>query len=134
MSLLLFEKVKYYYYCECLIINLKSLVSLSGVKENMFSLNKGEAPELPRALSLLSNKSSSEPESTSIGHPTHVNQISITEQVTPENSPLGSTEHWQAEQYLLNPHVHALVANGRSGGSFQLPKDPFDKFYFNGLN
>lgn len=133
MSLLLFEKV--YYYCDCLIINLNSLVSLSGVKENMLSLNMGAEPELPRALSLLSNKSSSEPESTSIGHPTHVNQISITEQqVILENSPLGSTEHWQAEQYLLNPRIHALVANGHSGGSFQLSKDPFDNFYFNGLS
>lgn len=131
MSLLLFEKV--YYYCDCLIINLNTLVSLSGVKENMFSLNMGAAPELPCALSLLSNKSSSEPESTSIGHPTHVNQISITEQVIPENLPLGSTDLWQAEQYLLNPRIHALVANGYSGGSFQLSKDPFDNFYFNGL-
>ncbi|XP_009796500.1 squamosa promoter-binding-like protein 2 [Nicotiana sylvestris] len=104
-----------------------------GVKENMFSLNMGAAPELPCALSLLSNKSSSEPESTSIGHPTHVNQISITEQVIPENLPLGSTDLWQAEQYLLNPRIHALVANGYSGGSFQLSKDPFDNFYFNGL-
>lgn len=133
MSLLLFEKVYYYYYCDCLIINLNTLVSLSGVKENMLSLNMGAEPELPRALSLLSNKSSSEPESTSIGHPTHVNQISITEQVIPENLPLGSTDLWQAEQYLLNPRIHALVANGYSGGSFQLSKDPFDNFYFNGL-
>lgn len=143
MSLLLFEKVYYYYYCDCLIINLNTLVSLSGVKENMLSLNMGAEPELPRALSLLSNKSSSEPESTSIGHPTHVNsighpthvnQISITEQVIPENLPLGSTDLWQAEQYLLNPRIHALVANGYSGGSFQLSKDPFDNFYFNGLS
>lgn len=111
-----------------------------GVKETMFALNMGVAPELTCALSLLSNKSSSEPELISSGHSTHVNQISMPEQVTqaiPQSSPFESTEHWQAEQHLFNSRIHTLVANGHSGGSFQgiqLSKDPFDDFYVNGLN
>ncbi|KAJ8563127.1 hypothetical protein K7X08_031579 [Anisodus acutangulus] len=109
------------------------------VKETMFSLNMGVAPELPRALSLLSNNSSSEPESISIGHSRHVNQISMPEQVMhaiPPSSPL-ETQHWQAEQHLFNPRIHTSVANGHSGDSFQeiqISKDPFDDFYVNGLN
>nr|QGZ12972.1 SPL12 [Lycium barbarum] len=101
-----------------------------GFKETMFSLNMGVAPELPRALSLLSNNSSSE----------HVNQISMPEQVMhaiPQSSPLESAEHWQPEQHLFNPRIHTSVANGHSGCSFQeihLSKDPFDDFYVNGLN
>ncbi|WMV25167.1 hypothetical protein MTR67_018552 [Solanum verrucosum] len=67
-----------------------------GVKETTFSLNMGVAPELPRALSLLSNEN----EFISIGHSTHVNQIIIPEQVMhaiPQSLPFESTEHWQAE-------------------------------------
>ncbi|KAL3339355.1 hypothetical protein AABB24_028130 [Solanum stoloniferum] len=106
-----------------------------GVKETMFSLKMGVAPELPHALSLLSNKSSYENEFISIGHSTHVNQIIIPEQVMhaiPQSLPFESTEHWQAEQHLFNPHIHSLVANGHSGDSFQeiqLSKDPFDNSY-----
>ncbi|KAG5610281.1 hypothetical protein H5410_021562 [Solanum commersonii] len=67
-----------------------------GVKETTFSLNMGVVPELPRALSLLSNEN----EFISIGHSTHVNQIIIPEQVMhaiPQSLPFESTEHWQAE-------------------------------------
>ncbi|XP_055813125.1 squamosa promoter-binding-like protein 12 isoform X2 [Solanum dulcamara] len=109
-----------------------------GVKETMFSLNMGVAPELPRALSLLSNKSSCEPEFVSTGHSSHVNQIIIPEQVMhaiPQSLPFESTEHWQAE-HLFSPRIHTLVGNDHSGGSFQeiqLSKDPFDDSYVNGL-
>lgn len=98
----------------------------------MFSLNMG------RALSLLSNKSSYEPEFVSTGHSTHINQIIIPEQVMhaiPQSLPFESTEHWQAE-HLFSPRIHTLVVNDHSGGSFQeiqLSKDPFDDSYVNGL-
>ncbi|MCE0481966.1 Squamosa promoter-binding-like protein [Datura stramonium] len=117
----------------------KAKVFSRGVKETMFSLNMGVGPEIPSALSLLSNQSSSEPGSISIGHSTHVNQISMPELVMhaiPRSSPLESTEHWQA-QHLFTPCIHTLVANGHNGGSFQeiqLSADPFDDFYVNGLN
>lgn len=109
----------------------KAEVFSQGVKETTFSLNMGVAPELPRALSLLSNEN----EFISIGHSKHVNQIIIPEQVThaiPQSLPFESSERWQAEQHLFNPHIHTLVANGHSGGSFQeiqLSKDPFDDSY-----
>ncbi|KAK4370968.1 hypothetical protein RND71_010443 [Anisodus tanguticus] len=93
------------------------------VKETMFSLNMGVAQELPRAFSLLSNNSSSEPESISIGHSRHVNQISMPEQVMhaiPPSSPL-ETQHRQAEQHLFNPRIHTSVANGHSGGYWKQP-------------
>lgn len=111
-----------------------------GVKETMFSLNMGVSPELPRALSLLSNKSLDEPEFISVDHSTHVSHISIPEQVMhaiPQSLPFESIEHWQAEQHLFSPRIHTLAANDHSGGNFQeiqLSKDPLDDSYVNGLN
>ncbi|KAK3040873.1 LOW QUALITY PROTEIN: hypothetical protein RJ639_029217 [Escallonia herrerae] len=113
-----------------------------GLKESMFSSNLGAAPDLHRALSLLSTNSwgSCQPESARSNHPTHVTHSSmpqhLTHAVVPQGLPLVSSDYWQTEQQSTEA-MHPLV-NGNSSSHFQeiqLFKAPYETgFCFNQSN
>lgn len=101
------------------------LFLFTGCKETMFSSSLDSAPELPRALSLLSTNSwvSSEPESISFDQHLHVNPSSMSLHVDVMPSlPLGSSDYWQIEQQQQQPQ-HSTTSQfhnfSNSGGQSQ---------------
>lgn len=114
-----------------------------GFKESMLSSNLDAAPDLHRALSLLSTNSwgSCEPESVNLNHSMNVSRTSMPQFVmhaVSQGLPLAPSDCWQAKVQLTNAHMHALASNS-SGSShcqeIQLFTSPFDSgFYSNSLN
>uniref|UniRef100_A0A5B7BU47 Putative squamosa promoter-binding-like protein 2 isoform X1 n=1 Tax=Davidia involucrata TaxID=16924 RepID=A0A5B7BU47_DAVIN len=112
-----------------------------GLKESMFSSNLDVAPDLRRALSLLSTNSwGSEPEPITLDHPMHVNHTSMPQPVMqPQGLPLASSEYyWQTEQQSTDSRMHTLTLNSNGGNHLQeipLFKVPYvTGFYSNPLN
>lgn len=95
----------------------------------MFSSSLDSAPELPRALSLLSTNSwvSSEPESISFEQHLHVNPTTMSLPVTvmpsmPQALPLGSSDYWQIEQQpqlSTTPQFHNFNTSSNSAEQSQ---------------
>lgn len=117
-------------------------VFTQGCKETMFTSSLDSAPELPRALSLLSTNSwvSSEPESISFDQHLHVNPTSMSLPVMPsipQGLPLGSSDYWQIEQQSTNPQFHNFNSSSNSGGQsqeIQLLKPHYHGIYSNVLD
>ncbi|KAA8529557.1 hypothetical protein F0562_033644 [Nyssa sinensis] len=113
-----------------------------GLKESIFSSNLDVAPDLRRALSLLSTNSwGSEPESITLDQPMHVNHTSMPQSMmrtVSQGLPLASPEYWQTEQQLTDSRIHTLTVNSNGSNRFQeiqLFKAPYvTGFYSNPLN
>uniref|UniRef100_A0A5B7ADI6 Putative squamosa promoter-binding-like protein 2 isoform X1 n=1 Tax=Davidia involucrata TaxID=16924 RepID=A0A5B7ADI6_DAVIN len=113
-----------------------------GLKESMLSSNLDVAPDLRRALSLLSTNSwGSEPESITLDQPMHVNHTGMPQPVmhaVPHSLPLASSDYWQTEQQSTDSRMHTLTVNSNGSNHFeeiQLFKAPYvTGFYSNPLN
>ncbi|XP_059656655.1 squamosa promoter-binding-like protein 12 isoform X2 [Cornus florida] len=113
-----------------------------GLKESMFSSSLDEAPDIPRALSLLSTNSwGSQPESITFNHPVHVDHSSMPQPVmhaVPQGLPLASSGFWQTGQQSTDSQVNGSTAITNRGNNFEgIPmfKAPYlTGFYSNGLN
>ncbi|MQM04462.1 hypothetical protein Taro_037263 [Colocasia esculenta] len=105
-----------------------------GLEASVIASNLDGAPDLRRALSLLSTDSwgSSDPGTTSsINQLTHVNSTSAAQSAMHVMHP--SSDYWQAEQPLAQEtrvFPFALHSNGSQFQEFQLLKTPYETAFF----
>lgn len=115
-------------------------VSTQGLKEcPMLSSNPNTAPDIHRALSLLSTDSwGSEPANIVLDPPFHVDLTSSIPQPVmhgvPQGMPFASSEHWQAEHTTDLGRVHTLTASDSSHfEEIQLFKAPYENGLYSDL-
>ena len=121
-----------------------STISVSGLEASAIAYNSNVAPDLRRALSLLSTNSwgLNDPGPISLDQFMHVNQTNVAQPVMhaePQNWALASSENMHIQQTSSETRGHSLdlLNNGSSMfQEFQLFKAPYESgcFYPNQIN